>query len=224
MLFDLFLICKLNQIVEYTRDIVNVVYGKRGVYGVVTLQMHVRDGVKNNIPVENLRFREYEQSFKQSTREEDGKEKPLQIGATTHHPEIHMTIGPFKIVCESGSFQKREIIVLLGENGTEKTTFLNLITEVNESGKDKLKQQEKAALIEKERIEKEKIEKEKETERIKRERETERQGLQPILNLKTVRQLISQIIDHNEVHKPLQIGPYLLDRENNQTISKKDSN
>ncbi|KAA6373809.1 MAG: hypothetical protein EZS28_030663, partial [Streblomastix strix] len=38
------------------------------------------------------------------------------------------------------------------------------------SGKDKLTQQEKAALIEKERIEKEKIEKEKEKEKKKRKR------------------------------------------------------
>ncbi|KAA6392350.1 MAG: putative ATP-binding cassette sub-family E member 1 [Streblomastix strix] len=198
------------SVVEYTSDIVNVVYGKGGVFGVVTLSMHVRDEVKNNIPAENLRFREYELSFKntiqQSTSDEDGKEKPIQTVATTHHPEIHMTIGPFEIVCESVSFQQGEIIVLLGENGTEKTTFLNLITvaanggvevfrlKVNESGKDKLKQQENAALIEKERIEREKIEKEKESERIKRERVIERKGLQPILNLNTARQLLSQIV------------------------------
>ncbi|KAA6398050.1 MAG: putative ATP-binding cassette sub-family E member 1 [Streblomastix strix] len=139
------------SVAEYRSDIVNVVYGKGGVYGVVTLPMHVRDEFKNNIPAENLRFREYELSFKQSTRDEDGKEKPIQTamfhniilfdyigqliilisitqkGATTHHPEIHKTIGPFEIVCESGTFQKGEIIVLLGENGTEKTTFLNQI-------------------------------------------------------------------------------------------------
>ncbi|KAA6399252.1 MAG: putative ATP-binding cassette sub-family E member 1 [Streblomastix strix] len=247
------------SVVEYTSDIVNVVYGKGGVYGVVTLPMHVRDEVKvfvqvnltdikqlNNIPAENLRFREYELSFKQQTRDEVGKEKPIQTGATTHHPEIHKIIGPFEIVCESGTFQKGEIIVLLGENGTEKTTFLNLIAvavnggvevprlsisfkpqhlsvyqsnpsiypsvyqqpiqydgmnqsasspplgqivtkenqssnqnaqqttgkEVKGSGKDKLTQQEKAALIEKERIEKEKIEKEKDKEK-ERERERE---------------------------------------------------
>ncbi|KAA6370019.1 MAG: putative ATP-binding cassette sub-family E member 1 [Streblomastix strix] len=244
------------SVVEYTSDIVNVVYGNGGVYGVVTLPMHVRDEDKNNIPIENLRFREYELSFKQQTRDEDGKEKPIQTGAKTHHPEIHQTIGPFEIVCESGTFQKGEIIVLLGENGTEKTTFLNLIAgivilqqmeelkfqdsayhsnpsiytsvyqqpiqydgmnqstsspplgqtvtkenqssnqnaqqttgkEVKGPGKDKLTQQEKAALIEKERIEKEKIEKEKEKEkerereRIEREKEIERKGLQPILN------------------------------------------
>ncbi|KAA6353101.1 MAG: hypothetical protein EZS28_051372, partial [Streblomastix strix] len=143
----------------------------------------------------------------------------------------------------------REIIVLLGENGTEKTTFLNLITvglvaanggvevfrlKVNESGKDKFKQKEKAALIEKERIEKEKIENEKETERIKREKETERKGLQPILNLKTVRQLLSQIIDRNNIFYikyPLFLRLFhifltekFLIYQNNQTISKKDSN
>ncbi|KAA6395634.1 MAG: putative ATP-binding cassette sub-family E member 1, partial [Streblomastix strix] len=232
------------SVVEYTSDIVNVVYGKGDVYGVVTPPMHVRDGinvfVQGHIPAENLRFREYELSFKnatqQSTGDEEGKEKPIKTGATTHYPEIHKTIGPFEIVCESGSFQKGEIIVLLGENGTGKTTFLNLIAglvaadggvevprlsisfkpqhlsvyqsnpsiytsvyqqpiqydgmnqstsspplgqtvnkenqssnqnaqqttgkEVKGSGKDKLTQQEKAALIEKERIEKEKIEKE----------------------------------------------------------------
>jgi ATP-binding cassette subfamily E protein 1 len=37
------------------------------------------------------------------------------------------TLGSFKLNIEEGSFNNCEIIVLLGENGTGKTTFVRLL-------------------------------------------------------------------------------------------------
>ena len=37
------------------------------------------------------------------------------------------TLGSFKLTVEEGSFTNNEIIVLLGENGTGKTTFIKML-------------------------------------------------------------------------------------------------
>ena len=37
------------------------------------------------------------------------------------------TMGSFKLVVDSGQFSDSEIIVLLGENGTGKTTFIRMM-------------------------------------------------------------------------------------------------
>jgi ATP-binding cassette subfamily E protein 1 len=38
------------------------------------------------------------------------------------------TLGSFKLNVEEGTFNNSEIIVLLGENGTGKTTFVRLLS------------------------------------------------------------------------------------------------
>lgn len=52
------------------------------------------------------------------------------IAAKTMHysyPSMTKTLGGFKLTVESGSFSDSEIIVMLGENGTGKTTFVRLL-------------------------------------------------------------------------------------------------
>jgi ATP-binding cassette subfamily E protein 1 len=43
------------------------------------------------------------------------------------YPKMSKTLGSFKLNVESGSFTNCEIIVLLGENGTGKTTLVRLL-------------------------------------------------------------------------------------------------
>lgn len=44
------------------------------------------------------------------------------------YPAMTKTLGSFKLNVEEGSFTNCEIIVLLGENGTGKTTLIRLLT------------------------------------------------------------------------------------------------
>jgi ATP-binding cassette, sub-family E, member 1 len=76
------------------------------------------------IPTENLRFREEVLSFKMVETAEE-----LVIEKTRHYsyPSMTKTLGGFKLTVESGSFTDSEIIVMLGENGTGKTTFVRLL-------------------------------------------------------------------------------------------------
>jgi ATP-binding cassette, sub-family E, member 1 len=76
------------------------------------------------IPTENLRFREESLSFKMVETAEE-----ILVDKTRHYsyPSMTKTLGNFKLTVEAGSFTDSEIIVMLGENGTGKTTFVRLL-------------------------------------------------------------------------------------------------
>ena len=76
------------------------------------------------IPTENLRFRDDSLTFKMVETAEE-----LILDKTRHYqyPAMTKTLGGFKLTVEAGSFTDSEIIVMLGENGTGKTTFVKLL-------------------------------------------------------------------------------------------------
>ena len=76
------------------------------------------------IPTENLRFREDSLSFKMVESAEE-----ILLDKTRHYsyPAMTKTLGGFKLTVQAGSFTDSEIIVMLGENGTGKTTFIRLL-------------------------------------------------------------------------------------------------
>jgi ATP-binding cassette subfamily E protein 1 len=53
----------------------------------------------------------------------------IMIDKTRHYsyPSMTKTLGGFKLTVETGTFTDSEIIVMLGENGTGKTTFVRLL-------------------------------------------------------------------------------------------------
>jgi len=76
------------------------------------------------IPTENLRFREESLSFKMVETAEE-----LIVSKSQHYsyPSMTKTLGGFKLSVDGGGFTDSEIIVMLGENGTGKTTFVRLL-------------------------------------------------------------------------------------------------
>ena len=93
----------------------------------------VREGINvflsGFVHTENIRFRDEELNFKER---EIGEEKRLlekqQTEATEYtYPKINKTIGDFNLIVEAGSFSNSEIIVMLGQNGTGKTTLIRLL-------------------------------------------------------------------------------------------------
>ncbi len=47
------------------------------------------------------------------------------------------TMGTFSLTIEAGEFSQREIIVLLGENGTGKTSFMRMLAGVEKNVTEK---------------------------------------------------------------------------------------
>ncbi|KOB75586.1 Ribonuclease L inhibitor-like protein, partial [Operophtera brumata] len=101
------------SVLDYLSDFICCLYGLPGAYGVVTMPFSVREGINifldGFVPTENMRFRTESLVFKvaESANEEE--------------------MGDFSLYVKSGEFSDSEILVLLGENGTGKTTFIRML-------------------------------------------------------------------------------------------------
>lgn len=114
-------------LLDYLSDFVCVLYGTPGAYGVVTLPFSVREGINiflsGWLPTENLRFREKGLTFKVTEDVEDEEGRNFTI----KYPPLTKTLKSFSLTVDPGSFKQSEIIVMLGENGMGKTTFIRLL-------------------------------------------------------------------------------------------------
>lgn len=116
------------SVLDYLSDFVCILYGAPSVYGVVTLPSSVREGINIFLdgynPTENMRFRTESLQFKLADAAE-GLELD-KSNAMTYHT-MRKTQGDFKLNVETGNFTNSEILVMMGENGTGKTTFCKLL-------------------------------------------------------------------------------------------------
>ncbi|KAK8196598.1 Fe-S cluster-binding ribosome biosynthesis protein [Zalaria obscura] len=116
------------SVLDYLSDYICLLYGRPAVYGVVTLPASVREGINQfldgHIPSENLRFREESLQFRIG---EAGEDFLTDRNRDYAYPKMTKTLGNFNLTIESGEFTDSEIIVMMGENGTGKTTFCKML-------------------------------------------------------------------------------------------------
>lgn len=92
--------------------------------------IHIFDFIGINIfldgfvPTENLRFRDESLVFKVA---ESANEEEVKRMNHYEYPAMKKTMGNFKLEVLKGQFSDSEILVLLGENGTGKTTFIRML-------------------------------------------------------------------------------------------------
>jgi ATP-binding cassette subfamily E protein 1 len=132
------------SILDYLSDFICCLYGAPGSYGVVTMPFSVREGINiflaGFVPTENLRFRDEELTFKVSSEDDniDLKKETSMKDKTTKekeqmkkhfwtYPKMEKTLGPFHVTVEEGVFGASETIVMLGQNGTGKTTMIKML-------------------------------------------------------------------------------------------------
>lgn len=116
-------------VLDYLSDYICCLYGVPGVYGVVTMPFSVREGIniflEGFVPTENLRFRETSLVFKVA---ETANDEEIKRMCRYEYPEMVKHLGTsFELRVQPGTFTDSEIIVLLGENGTGKTTFIRML-------------------------------------------------------------------------------------------------
>jgi len=123
------------SVLDYMSDFICCLYGTPGAYGVVTFPAGVREGINHFldgfIPSENLRFRDTALKFKVSETAEREEADRLY---SYEYPDLGIELIPkektankFNLFVKAGDFTDSEIIVILGENGTGKTTFVKLL-------------------------------------------------------------------------------------------------
>jgi len=120
------------SILDYLSDFICVLYGDPGIYGVVTMPFSVREGINiflaGFIPTENLRFRDFSLTFKVVDSQEETKKGAEELKIShKKYPAMEKTLGNFHLAVTAGNFNSSELLVLVGENGTGKTTFIRML-------------------------------------------------------------------------------------------------
>jgi len=127
-------------ILDYLSDFVHLMYGKPAVFGIVsqvkTTKLGVNEYIEGFSKEENYRFRDYAIEFpvKESTKEKSSS-------CLVKWPAFSKTLGKFKLEVREGILNRDEVIGILGENATGKTTFAKVIAGLlkTDSGKFDLK-------------------------------------------------------------------------------------
>lgn len=135
-------------VLDYLSDQVCCLWGSPGAYGAVTAPYGSSEGINHFLagflPTENLRIREEALSFRLTDTGERVAEEREPVSAHTHlvkclgstrkGGEVQAGEGGalggssgFQLEVEPGSVLSSEVIVLLGENGTGKTTLIQML-------------------------------------------------------------------------------------------------
>lgn len=125
------------SILDYMSDHICCLFGKAAAYGVVSLPYGVKEGINvfldGYLPKENMRFRDYGLDFKKNdeagNETDDAKERFQKNEEKNQfqYPDLKKEFPGFTLNINKGSFATSEITVLLGENGTGKTTFVRIL-------------------------------------------------------------------------------------------------
>jgi ATP-binding cassette subfamily E protein 1 len=125
------------SVLDYLSDFICVLYGTPSAYGVVTMPFSVREGINiflaGFVPTENLRFRQEELTFKVAQTADELRFADGEAANTFNYPAMTKSLtskkkdSNFILHVETGDFTNSEIICMLGENGTGKTTFIRML-------------------------------------------------------------------------------------------------
>jgi ATP-binding cassette subfamily E protein 1 len=123
-------------ILDYITELVHIMYGKEGGYGVVSLPKTTKAGIniflEGYLREENMRFRDYQIRFESKPPiQKAGKD--LQCS----WEGVQKKLGRFSLSADKGEIYKNDVIGVMGENGIGKTSFVKILANVIEpdSGK-----------------------------------------------------------------------------------------
>jgi len=125
------------SILDYMSDHICCLYGRPAAFGVVSLPYGVKEGINvfldGFLTKDNMRIREDSISFRHGEFVEDPSVLQANDAVTNRtYPGFTKKFPGFTLEVEPGKYQSSQIIVLLGENGTGKTTFVRIL-----AGQDK---------------------------------------------------------------------------------------
>ena len=122
---------------DYVSDEIVIVYGERACYGIFSQSKSVRNGINEYLDGylinENMRFRDYK--IKYFPAEEKIKyTKDILL----EYPDIEKNYDKFNLKITSGTIHKKEILGVMGANGLGKSTFLKILSGIENPTKGKI--------------------------------------------------------------------------------------
>ena len=114
-------------VLDYTSDLVHIIYGEPGVYGIVSLPRGIRAGIntylKGFLREENIRIRNEPIIFHLRPAPTEWKPETTLISWT----HLVKKFDGFTLEVEPGEVHAGEVIGILGPNGIGKTTFVKIL-------------------------------------------------------------------------------------------------
>jgi len=121
-------------ILDHMTDLVHMMYGKEGAYGIVSHPKSTKEGINTYLEGflrdENIRFRDYHIKF--LTKVIEKEKKGIEL---TRWKGIKKRLGKFSLEAEEGIIYKKDVVGVLGENGIGKTSFAKILAGVDKADK-----------------------------------------------------------------------------------------
>ncbi|MFH1285908.1 MAG: ribosome biogenesis/translation initiation ATPase RLI [Candidatus Micrarchaeota archaeon] len=121
-------------LLDYLSDSVNVFYGTKGAYGVVSGLKSARNGINEfldgYLKDENVRFRETGIKFELHGAGDDNKGV-----AAFAYEKMEKKYKGFKLACEEGAVNIEEVVGIIGPNAIGKSTFVKMIAGIEKPDK-----------------------------------------------------------------------------------------
>jgi ATP-binding cassette subfamily E protein 1 len=113
-------------VMDFLADLVHIMYGSEGAYGVMSQPRPVRTAInvylEGYMREENIRFRDTEIKFEVRPPRTDWQSEKL-VGFTT----LKKRFKTFSIEVSPGAIRKGEVVGAVGPNATGKTTFVKIL-------------------------------------------------------------------------------------------------
>ncbi len=126
-------------ILDFITELLNIMYGKDSVYGIVSGIKNTREGINSFLEgflkEENVRFRP--DSIKFESSQDKVKGIPIKL---ISWKDVELKLGKFMLKSPNGQLNKNEIVGILGENGTGKSTFVKVLAGVQKLDKGEIKE------------------------------------------------------------------------------------